>query len=267
MKDEALKLALEALEAATRYGAGGFEDAKDALRAAQAAQPAPVQEPVAYRPTGWAAHRDQYAVPVLFNPYTGQPRDVRDVQSDPQGILIVPPGKVEMLAAKPTVKQSLQVATSPAAQPALVQEPVAHPVIAGALFDFMGWLTSRDQRLTLSSTDEASPAVEAITEFAKMRGLLLDDARVQDWQDNTTPPAAQQTCNCRWEGEVQVQQCTLHQAHVDAIHEWAGRAKAAEAKLAAQPAVPDAFGTREGEHPQYIQGWNDCRAEMLKGMK
>ena len=35
---------------------------------------------------------------------------------------------------------------------------------------------------------------------------------------------------------------------------------------AAQPAVPDAFGTREGEHPQYIEGWNDCRAEMLKGM-
>jgi hypothetical protein len=33
------------------------------------------------------------------------------------------------------------------------------------------------------------------------------------------------------------------------------------------PAVPDAFGTREGEHPEYIQGWNDCRAEMLKGMK
>jgi hypothetical protein len=36
---------------------------------------------------------------------------------------------------------------------------------------------------------------------------------------------------------------------------------------AAQPAVPDAFGTREGEHPQYVQGFNDCRAEMLKGMK
>jgi hypothetical protein len=63
-------------------------------------------------------------------------------------------------------------------------------LVAGALFDFMGWLTSRDQRLTLSSTDEASPAVEAITEFAKMRGLLLVDARVQDWQD-TAPPAAQ----------------------------------------------------------------------------
>jgi hypothetical protein len=35
----------------------------------------------------------------------------------------------------------------------------------------------------------------------------------------------------------------------------------------AQPSVPDAFGTRDGEHPQYVQGWNDCRAEMLEMMK
>jgi hypothetical protein len=73
--------------------------------------------------------------------------------------------------------------TSPPAQ----QEPVAHAVIAGALFDFMGWLTSRKERLVLSSADNASPAVEAITEFAKMRGLSLNDAKVQDW--NTSPPA------------------------------------------------------------------------------
>jgi hypothetical protein len=38
-------------------------------------------------------------------------------------------------------------------------------------------------------------------------------------------------------------------------------------RAAARPAVPDAFGTREGEHPQYIQGWNDCRAETLKMRK
>ena len=70
------------------------------------------------------------------------------------------------------------------------QEPVAHAVIAGALFDFMGWLTSRKERLVLSSADNASPAVEAITEFAKMRGLSLNDAKVQDW--NTSPPAQQE---------------------------------------------------------------------------
>ena len=53
------------------------------------------------RATGWAAQKDQYTVPVMFNPYTGEPRDVRDVQSDSQGILIAPPGMVEMLAATP----------------------------------------------------------------------------------------------------------------------------------------------------------------------
>ena len=42
------------------------------------------------------------------------------------------------------------------------------------------------------------------------------------------------TCNCRWDGETQVQQCTLHEAHVDAIHEWAERAKTAEKALAQQ---------------------------------
>ena len=67
-------------------------------------------------------------------------------------------------------------------------ESVSHAAIAGALFDFMGWLTTRKERLILSSTDNASPAVESITEFAKMRGLSLDDARVQDWQNYTTPP-------------------------------------------------------------------------------
>jgi hypothetical protein len=61
------------------------------------------------------------------------------------------------------------------------QKPVGHDVIAGALFDFMGWLTSREERLVLSSADDASPAVEVITEFAKMRGLSLGSARVKDW--------------------------------------------------------------------------------------
>lgn len=52
------------------------------------------------RMTGWCAPKDQYATPVMFNPYTGEPRDVRDVHSDPQGVLIVPPGKVHMLSAR-----------------------------------------------------------------------------------------------------------------------------------------------------------------------
>jgi hypothetical protein len=64
---------------------------------------------------------------------------------------------------------------------------VAHDVIAGALFDFMAWLTSRPKRIMLSSVDDASPAVDAISEFAKLRGLSLDDAQVQTWQDILKP--------------------------------------------------------------------------------
>ena len=70
-------------------------------------------------------------------------------------------------------------------------EPVSQAVIAGALFDFMGWLTTRKERLVLSSTDNASPAADAIKVFAEMRGLSLNDARVQDWQNYTTQQQAE----------------------------------------------------------------------------
>lgn len=42
-------------------------------------------------------------------------------------------------------------------------------------------------------------------------------------------------CNCRWDGDTQVQWCELHLAHKDAIHEWAERAKEAEKQLALRP--------------------------------
>lgn len=70
-----------------------------------------------------------------------------------------------------------------------------------------------------------------------------------DWTPlYTTPPAAKQDIQ-RLSALVRAQQITIDKLE------------------AAQPAVPDAFGTREGEHPQYIQGWNDCRAEMLQEFK
>ena len=93
--------------------------------------------------------------------------------------------KYEKRIAPYSTTLSMLLNTAPPQQQA---EPVSHAVIAGALFDFMGWLTSRKERLVLSSADEAGPAVEAITAFSKMRGLSLDDAKVQDWQDYTTPP-------------------------------------------------------------------------------
>ena len=65
-----------------------------------------------------------------------------------------------------------------------VQEPVAHSVVAGALFDFMGWLTTCSERLVLSSADDAAPAADAIKNFAQMRSLSINDAQVQRWQEH-----------------------------------------------------------------------------------
>ena len=51
-------------------------------------------------PTRWRG-RGSYTFPVLFSPYTGEPRDARDIASDPQGLLIVQPG-APLVPAAPT---------------------------------------------------------------------------------------------------------------------------------------------------------------------
>ena len=60
-------------------------------------------------------------------------------------------------------------------------------------------------------------------------------------------------CNCRWDGDNQVEWCELHLAHKEAIHEWAERAKSAEQKLALRPVqVPM---TEEQIRSMCKQGW------------
>jgi hypothetical protein len=71
--------------------------------------------------------------------------------------------------------------------------------------------------------------------------------------DRPTPPAAQ---------PAPVQPVPWSQA-LESV--WA---EPDDTPPAAQPVVPDAIHhTDMSESLEYIQGWNDCRAEMLKGMK
>jgi hypothetical protein len=109
---------------------------------------------------------------------------------------------------------------------------------------------------------------EGFTSVATYNDTLLNSPE-EAWEKykppHTAPPQRAeptlQTCNCRWDGEVQVQQCTLHEAHVDAIHEWAERAKTAEKKLAAlaQQAEPVAVAERERIAAQ----WDGCVTHQL----
>jgi hypothetical protein len=40
-----------------------------------------------------------------------------------------------------------------------------------------------------------------------------------------------------------------------------------DSRAAARPSIPDALTTADKESPEYTQGWNDCRAEMLRGRR
>ena len=44
-------------------------------------------------------------------------------------------------------------------------------IVAGALYDFMGHLTTREEVLTLSEKHDAAPAAEAIKVFLELRGV------------------------------------------------------------------------------------------------
>lgn len=86
---------------------------------------------------------------------------------------------------------------------------------------------------------------EGVTDFCRGKGGKCGFGFQRPGQ--ATEPATSTageltTCNCRWNGDVQVQSCTLHAAHFDAIHEWAERAKTAEAAILQSTAdhIPDA---------------------------
>lgn len=68
-------------------------------------------------------------------------------------------------------------------------------IISGALFDFAGFLTTlpKERAVTLSGAHPATPVADLLTEWAKTRGLNLDEANAEDWEAAlTAAPAAQQ---------------------------------------------------------------------------
>lgn len=58
-------------------------------------------------------------------------------------------------------------------------------LIAGALFDFMGRLTTRSKILEMGATKNTQPVLDVFKVWAKERGLNIDKAMVEDW--NTLP--------------------------------------------------------------------------------
>jgi hypothetical protein len=65
------------------------------------------------------------------------------------------------------------------------EEPVKQMTASEALFGFCGWLTSREKKTIMSSTDDAGNIAELISEFCKVNNL--DEPR-DNWTDLLTHP-------------------------------------------------------------------------------
>lgn len=73
------------------------------------------------------------------------------------------------------------------AQAQAAVEPVPDDIVAGALYDFLGYLTTRRTRITMSDRDDAGAAVDALVDWSKTRKINLTEARVRDWNTYTSP--------------------------------------------------------------------------------
>jgi hypothetical protein len=103
-------------------------------------------------------------------------------------------GEIVYKSRQPVVYAVLAALSQPEArQPesATPQAAQAEPMIAGALFDFLGFLTSSDECWTFSSRHEAGPAVRALEQWAAKRGLRLGEADVAGWRKDLPAAPAQ----------------------------------------------------------------------------
>ena len=58
-------------------------------------------------------------------------------------------------------------------------------IIAGALYDFLGHLTTLDKNIVVGGSDNPTPALDELCKWGAMRGLPLEDINidipVEDW--------------------------------------------------------------------------------------
>jgi len=71
--------------------------------------------------------------------------------------------------------------TKPETQLSVRKKKMEDTRIAGALFDFCGYLTTLKKEITVGSKNFASPIIDHLQKWARERGLNLEDADVKNW--------------------------------------------------------------------------------------
>lgn len=94
--------------------------------------------------------------------------------------------------ATPVVQALLEAIKREEAQ---TLNPTPEDIVSGALFDFLGFCTSREEELHLSGHHDAGKVVEALQIWAKTRNLNLNEARVKDWELFINPISVKQSAD------------------------------------------------------------------------
>jgi hypothetical protein len=260
-KDEALKLALEALEAvgaefvcrATHHHKkdqhGGLDDCPNqarhekAITAIKQALAAPVQ-PV--KPSLWEQYHAAQPAPVEPDWKAEYLKSVEsgcitlDELREARAELDATNRQVEILSDALAKSRREVAAIKQAFAAQQEHEPENEPYVS---------LASVQPVQATMKLDSSGPGHgPAPNQKLSVRHVSLIDA-------GKTPPAAPVLEGRDW---------SLLEATQESLREHMAEIKRLKA---AQPAVPDAIGPNEDELPAYAAGWNDCRAEILKGMK
>lgn len=132
------------------------------------------------------------------------------------------------------------------AQPVSVVPDGLPMLISGAVFDFAGYLTTRDKVIEVGATANASPIADLVKEWAEFRGLSIVDAAVLSWQYMLAAAPA------RAERQVGQESEPAPKQHPD---------DAAVDRFAAAMKAKLARSREKGRH-----GWQNCTAPHLSAM-
>lgn len=140
-------------------------------------------------------------------------------------------------------------------------------IVAGALFDFIGMLTTQRETTVMSSHNDAQPAVRMLQRFAEKRSLKLNEPLVRMWAsllnkqiDSTyypDPVWAKQVEEIRGE-EPKVKAMSQVQAEPK-LEPWAGLAKG-EARTGVEP--PDKRIPSDADIMWILGTYASCRKDV-----
>jgi hypothetical protein len=147
-----------------------------------------------------------------------------------------------------------------------------HLLISGAVYDFAGFLTTREKTIQVGARVGADIVVDLLKEWAALRGLKLDDAAVLSWQEWLSPTPPEPPADVALDAEPVAYVTGVYGGHttvapIDAAQVL--RVGVALYTAPPAPSVPPVRSTGQWESSRiadYNRGWNDCREATEKAL-